>query len=101
MSKDININLSDLPNLMSGFAKKLNTYKMFLFFLAATSLYGYILWRVNTLSSIPADQSEETAQTTTQPHIDPETISKIQSLQDNSVSVQTLFDSARDNPFQE
>jgi hypothetical protein len=81
--------------------RKISAYKVFLFFLAVASLYGYILWRINAFSNTPASQSEETAQSTPQPHIDAATIEKIQSLQDNSVSVQTLFDNARQNPFQE
>jgi hypothetical protein len=100
-NKDINLNLSNLPDQLHSLVRKISAYKVFLFFLAVASLYGYILWRINAFSNTPASQSEETAQSTPQPHIDAATIEKIQSLQDNSVSVQTLFDNARQNPFQE
>jgi hypothetical protein len=101
MSKDISLNLSNIPAQLGGAMRKISAYKVFLFFLAVASLYGYILWRINTLSNTPPSTSEETAQSSTQPHIDPATVEKIQSLQDNSVSVKTLFDTARQNPFQE
>jgi hypothetical protein len=100
-NKDLNLNLNNLPAQLSALTRKISAYKVFLFFLAAASLYGYILWRINVFSNAPASQSEETAQTTAQPHIDQATVEKIQSLQDNSVNVQTLFDQARQNPFQE
>lgn len=101
MSKDINLNLSDLPAKLSGLSRKVGAYKVFIFFLAVAALYGFIVFRINTFNNTPASTSEETAQAVPQPHIDPATIAKIQSLQDNSVSVQSLFDSARQNPFQE
>lgn len=99
--KNKDINLQDIPAAFNGFVRGISAYKVFVFFLAAASLYGYIIWRINTFSNAPADSNEESSQTTAQPHIDPATVAKIQSLQDNSVSVQTLFDNARQNPFQE
>lgn len=101
MKKSSNLNLNDLPALGQKTLVALNAYRVFIFFLAVATLYGYIVWRINTFSNAPASTSEETAQTAAQPHIDAATVQKIQSLKDNSVNVQSLFDSARDNPFQE
>lgn len=98
---DLNISLDSIKTTVSSFGKKINAYRVFLFFLAIASLYGYILWRINVYSNAPPSESEVSAKTTAQPHIDSETVKKIQSLQDNSVSVKSLFDSARQNPFQE
>jgi len=100
-SKEHDLNLNDLPAQFNKVLQKANAYKVFAFFLVVAALYGYILWRINVYSNAPASESEKTAQTTPQPHIDPDTVQKIQNLQDNSVNVQSLFDSARDNPFQE
>src|SRR4051812_39550972 len=98
MSKDININIGDLSAQLKGISKKISSYRVLIFFLVVASLYGYIVWRINSFSNQPPSQSDIAAKTTQQPHIDPDTLEKIQSLQDNSVSVQTLFDSARQNP---
>ncbi len=98
---EIKLNLSELPAMLSGAFRKVSGYRVFLFFLAVAALYGFIVWRINTFSSTPASTAEETVHATAQPHIDPSTVAKIKSLQDNSVSVQALFDSARQNPFQE
>ncbi|HSX42697.1 MAG TPA: hypothetical protein VLF59_01285 [Candidatus Saccharimonadales bacterium] len=99
--KNGNLDLGSLGTSASAFAKKIVAYKALIFFLAVASLYGFIIWRINTFSNAPASESEQQAKTTSQPRIDPATIQKIQSLQDNSVSVQTLFDDARQNPFNE
>jgi hypothetical protein len=99
--KNSNLNISNLGSQATAFAKKIGAYKAFIFFLAVASLYSYIIWRINILSTAPPSESELQSQTTAQPRIDPATIAKIKSLQDNSVSVQTLFDTARQNPFQE
>jgi hypothetical protein len=101
MKKSSNIDLNDLPALGKKGLHALNSYRVFIFFLAVATLYGYIVWRINTFSNAPASTSEETAQTATQPHIDAATVQKIESLKDNSVNVQSLFDAARDNPFNE
>lgn len=93
--------IGDIPVLLSGYTKTIGAYKGFIFFLVVASFYGFIVWRINTFSNAPASTSEISTQTTKQPRIDTDTIAKIKSLQDNSVSVQSLFVSARDNPFQE
>lgn len=98
---EVKLNLRDIPALLMGFLRKVSSYRIFIFFLMVAVLYGFIIWRINTFSNTPASTSEVTAQATADARIDPATVAKIQSLQDNSVSVQSLFDSARQNPFQE
>jgi hypothetical protein len=100
-NKDIKLNVSDLPGVFKRYLGKVSAYKVFIFFLLVASVYGYIVWRINVFSNVTADPSQEAAQTSAQPHIDAATIEKIQSLQDHSVSVQSLFDNARQNPFNE
>jgi len=100
-NSDIHLNVNDIPGQLANLTRKANAYRAFLFFLLVASLYGFILWRINTFSNTPPSTSEESAQTVAQPHIDAATVQKIQNLQDNSVNVQSLFDSARQNPFHE
>lgn len=95
---------ANLIKIIRRYGRTLGTYKAFLFFLALATLYGFIIWRINVLSNAPPSQSDilsASKQAPIQPHIDPATVSKIQSLQDNSVNVQSLFNQARQNPFQE
>lgn len=77
-------------------------YRVMLFFLVLASLYGFILLQINSLSQAEPSASELSAQTQTHSlKVDPLVVKKIQELQDNSVSVQALFDAARNNPFHE
>lgn len=80
-----------------------NVHKAFLFFLVAATLYGFIIWRINVLVvSAPAEEDVEVAQQGSKiPVIDQAIINKMQNLKDNSVSVQALFEEARNNPFNE
>ena len=100
-NKDLKLNVGDLSSHFKKLASTLNAYKIFAFFLFVAAIYGYILWRINVFSNTPANPDKEAAQTVAQPHIDPAIVAKIKSLQDHSVSVQSLFDDARQNPFQE
>jgi hypothetical protein len=99
--KNGQLNFAGFGKSAGNIGRKVAAYKALLFFVVVMALYAFIVWRINVFSNTPPSQSEETAQTTAQPHIDPATVAKIQSLKDNSVSVQTLFDGARNNPFNE
>lgn len=72
-----------------------------LIFLCA--IYGFLSWRIATLMQTEPDDSQVSAklQTVGVPKVDPTVVSKISQLNDNSVSVHTLFEQARDNPFSE
>jgi len=100
-NSDININFASLQTSIGEVLKKLRLYKALIFFLFVAVLYGFIVWRINVYSNTPADQSAESAQLAAQPRIDQSTVQKMLDLQNNSVSVQALFNQARQSPFQE
>ena len=97
------LDLHSIIKLFQKWFKTLNAYRNFIFFLLLTSLYGYIIWRINVLSTAPPSTADvSSAQQNVQlPRIPDATVQKLQGLQDNSVRVQTLFNAARQNPFQE
>lgn len=76
------------------------SFVIFLVFLLA--LYGFVLFRINSLSNSQPSEEAVSSQVKAAaiPKVDPAVISQLQSLQDNSVSVQALFNQARSNPFQ-
>jgi len=78
-------------------------YAPILFALLVAGVYGFVVFRFTSavnVSPSDADVSSQ-VQATATPHVDPKVISQIQTLQDNSVNVQTLFNQARSNPFNE
>ena len=102
--KDTNIHM-DLRQLRAVAEKslhKLSRYAAILFFLLVAGVYSFILLRINTLVNAQPSQSDIDAQSTstTIPRVDPKVAEQLEKLEDNSVNVQTLFNQARNNPFQ-
>lgn len=97
------IDIASVKKRILALLRFVNRYKAIMFFLLIAGLYGFILWRINNLSNIPASEADvaELQNAAKQPHIKPETITRLRSLQDNSVRVQTLFSETRNNPFNE
>lgn len=78
-----------------------NAPLVFVVFLVA--IYGFLAFRITQLLAEEPDQAAVSAELRSVgiPKVDEDVVDKMQKLEDNSVSVQTLFDDARDNPFQE
>jgi hypothetical protein len=97
------LNLDSAKKQFNSLLRLANRYKAIAFFIIITTLYGFIVWRINVLSTaVPSQEAiAEVENAATQPRINETTIEKMESLQDNSVRVQTLFNDARNNPFEE
>lgn len=78
-------------------------YAPVLFCLFFLLIYGFVVYRVQVLNSSEPSAADVATQSRTAsvPHIDPKVLVQLQQLQDNSVSVKTLFSNSRSNPFQE
>ena len=87
---------------LKSILRQLLKLKIVLFVALVAAVYGYIILKIGALSSVQPSQSAISMQDTTNyPHVDPVTVEKIEQLQNNSVSVQALFNQARQNPFSE
>jgi len=80
----------------------LGHYSIIFFLIFVALIYGFVFLHISSLNSTqPSDQAVSSQiKAAHVPHIDQSVVKQIQSLQDNSVSVQSLFDQARNNPFQ-
>lgn len=96
------ISLKTLKPLLGKGLVVISRYASILFFLLIAGVYGFVILRINTLSNIQPSQSDIDAQTTSTPipRVDPKVAEQLESLEDNSVNVQALFNEARNNPFQ-
>lgn len=102
MSKQITVDGLKTSSLKA--LRAANKYRGFIYFLVLSSLYGFIIWRINVLSTAPPSQADITAaeqSAAPSPKLDEASAEAINNLKDNSVRVQTLFESARNNPFDE
>lgn len=97
------IDIKSTKDALRTVVYKLQKYSIVLFLTFLIGIYGFLVWQIISLDKAEPDQSVVNAKLKTAgvPRIDPDVLNKIQQLQDNSVEVQTLFDKARSNPFQE
>lgn len=81
----------------------LHRYAPLMLIIFLVGIYGFLSWRIITLTQARPSASAVSAELKTVgvPKVDEEVVRKMEQLEDNSVSVQTLFDDARSNPFQE
>jgi hypothetical protein len=101
-SKNINLDLKNLPQLLAETVQKLARYVPIMFIVLIALVYGFVLLRITMLANAQpkdTDVTSEVSQLT--PHIDKNAVQQLQSLEDNSVNVQALFKSQRSNPFGE
>lgn len=102
-NNDINISLRTIIPQLIALSQKAGRYAAILFFLLVAGVYSFVLFRINSLSNIQPTSENISSQekTATVPNIDPRVVKQLETMKDNSVNVQTLFQQARDNPFQE
>lgn len=101
MSKQIDIN---------AYLAKIKKFKIIFFrhsgfvaILIILFIYLFTVWRISTLATAePTNSAENAALATTNiPRVDKNAVNQIQSLEKSNVQIQSLFNSARNNPFQE
>lgn len=102
MSKE-NLSLTAIKQKFLFELEKAQKYNVILFVCLVVILYGVLLVRIQMLRSAEPSSESVAAQVKEAkvPHIDQKLVNKLESLHDNSVSVQSLFDQARSNPFKE
>lgn len=102
MNKDMNISLKDLPKQLAATGHKLTPYLPIVFFVIVAIVYGFVLLRITMLSNAqPTESAISSKVSELTPHIDKTAAQQLQSLENNNVNVQTLFNQARANPFGE
>lgn len=97
------IKLQSLGQFAGQAARKLMPYAGVMLFLLFALVYGFLVLRINMLSGASVDPTAVTDQVKASPtlRIDSRAAGQLQTLKDNSVNVQTLFEQDRTNPFQE
>lgn len=96
--------MNELADQLQMLPDKILKLRKVLFVALVIVLYVFVALRVNVLSGAQPNQKAIASQESTippEPQIDQATVNKIKQLQNNSVSVQALFNEARQDPFQE
>ncbi len=97
------LELKDLPDKLAPVIRFVKQYMVFLFILVFLFIFGFFVFRINQYSRIEPSETavEEKLQTVQRPRIDQAVLDKVEQLQDQNIQVQSLFDQARNNPFNE
>lgn len=99
----MNIDINKIPVSFKSSLKNFLKHAKFVFIIVIIGLSGFLIFEINGLiSKEPSDeQISQQLDIIKRPKIDQATIDKIEQLEDHNVAVQTLFKSARDNPFKD
>ncbi len=99
----MNIDLKDLPAKFQDFLHWLKKYTVFICILGVLGIFLFLVWQIHHFASIepsPTDVTNKVNELNT-PKLDQNAVNKILLLEDQNVEVKALFNSARQNPFQE
>jgi len=99
--KDLDIKA--IPYLMKSLFRKLSRYAVLIFIVVIMLIYCFLVLKINLLAQHePSDEEvNDQLKTSKRLKIDQDSIAKIGQLEDQNVSVKSLFKEARDNPFSE
>ena len=97
------LNIKSAPSRLINFLGRLRQYSVVGFLVLVAGLYAFLVFSVNDLvnQQPSSDAINSQVKSANIPYIDEKVVKQLKSLQDNSVSVQALFNEARNNPFQE
>ena len=97
------ISITKLKETFWNYLHWLRHHAKILLFIVTSLLYGFLLIQIGRYSQQqPSDSAvNEQVKQVRRPSIDTDTARKLESLEDTSQEVQSLFQAARKNPFQE
>jgi hypothetical protein len=101
MSKDINLKSIKILPFIKKFYSRYRRHAVFGVLIAVLLVYVLVVFNINRLANADISPEQESTVTTSIPKIDAKAIDQIQTLENNSPQVHSLFEHARNNPFQE
>ncbi len=99
----MNIEFKDLPSALKAKGKGIFRHAKFIFIITILIVSAFLIFEINRLTSLEpsAEQLSTQQEVIKRPKIDQDTINKIEQLEDQNIAVQSLFNEARNNPFQD
>lgn len=99
----MNIDKQSIQKILSSLTFYVNKYGLFLFIILSLGFASYMILTIQTL--LIAEPSEsmvmEKSKLNQATKIDESAVKKIKELKSANIEVKSLFESSRDNPFQE
>lgn len=99
----MNIDIKTIPDKLLSLAQWLKKYALFISILLVLGIYLFLVWQIRYFATIEPTQADVTNKLNelNTPKLDQDAVNKILLLEDQNIEVKTLFNTARQNPFQE
>ena len=100
---NLSLNFKTLLPLLKKLQKVAFKHAIFIVSIIVLLVYVFVVLQINSLAGAgPSDDAQTTALAKASvPRIDKKAIQQIQNLEQTNTQVKSLFDQARNNPFQE
>jgi hypothetical protein len=97
------LDLSTLTSKLNLNTTRFGRYAILAFLFYVALIYGFVGYKITSLSGVqPNDEAINSHYNPIKTsRVDPKVIKQLQTLSDRSVQVQSLFEQARNNPFEE
>jgi len=103
MSKNVNLSIAELKPQLKKLYQRSSKHLAFAAILVVLLIYVFMVWRISQLTAaepLPEAESAALAQTAI-PKVDKKAVERILTLEQSSSELHSLFNEARNNPFQE
>jgi len=101
MSKDISLKSFNPKPIFGKLLKKYGRHAVFAAIILVLLAYILVVFKISQLANAEPASNQTTANPLAIPKVDQQAINNIQSLESNNTQLHSLFDQARNNPFQE
>jgi hypothetical protein len=101
MSKDIDLKNLNLKPRLAKLYKKYSKHAAFGAVILVLLAYLLVVFKISGLAGAEPSPEQQSETTSLIPKVDPKAVQQIQSLEATNTEIHSLFEQARNNPFQE
>ena len=101
MNKGINLKSVKFGGLATVALKRYGKHIGFAALIIVLLTYVIVVMKISSLSKAEPSSDKTTSASNLVPHVNQQAINRIQALENNSPQIHSLFEKARNNPFQE
>lgn len=96
------MNIEPILHQLNSVKDFITRYAVLLFVFSVVGIFAFMTLNIAKYANLEptSSQEDERLSTLKTVRLDEKSIEKIQSLQDQNINIESLFDNGRDNPFQ-
>lgn len=98
---DLSLKSVNLKPLIKKISKRFGKHVLFAAIIAVLLTYLIVVYEISVLANAEPSPEQQSGIISSIPKVDKNAINQIQSLEQSNTDIHTLFESARNNPFQE